>query len=52
MISIVLRKFWIALTDLLPIIFVVAFFQGIVIGQPLPEVFEVIFGSLHGHRTV
>jgi hypothetical protein len=43
--SIILRKFWVSLTDLLPIILVVGFFQGVVIGQPLPEVAEVIFGS-------
>ncbi|MBK8501818.1 MAG: DUF1538 domain-containing protein [Saprospiraceae bacterium] len=45
-VSIVLKKYWIAFTDLLPIILVVAFFQSIVIGQPLPEVVEVIIGSL------
>lgn len=45
-ISIVFKKFWVALLDLVPIILVVAFFQGVVIGQPLPEVAEVIVGSL------
>jgi hypothetical protein len=45
-VSVVLKKYWIAFMDLLPIILVVGFFQGIVIGQPLPEVAEVIFGSL------
>jgi hypothetical protein len=44
-VSIVLRKFWFALLDLVPIILVVGFFQGVVIGQPLPEVAEVILGS-------
>ncbi|MGB5434365.1 MAG: DUF1538 domain-containing protein [Maribacter sp.] len=42
----VLKKLWAALTDLIPIIVVVVFFQTIVIQQPFPEVGEVITGIL------
>ena len=42
----VLRKLRAALTDLIPIIVVVVFFQTIVIQQPFPEVGEVITGIL------
>jgi hypothetical protein len=40
------RKFRSALMDLVPIIVVVAFFQGVVLQQPFPQLGEVIFGSL------
>jgi len=46
LLSIILRKLRVAFTDLLPIIFVIAFFQLVVIRQPLPQFGEVIFGTL------
>ena len=42
----VLRKLWISLKDLLPIILVIAFFQIVVLQQPLPNLVEVIFGGV------
>ncbi len=45
-ISIILKKLKGALTDLLPIILVIAFFQIIVLRQPLPQMGEVLFGAL------
>ncbi len=39
-----LKKTWEALTDLIPIIVVVVFFQSVVIRQPFPEIGEVIVG--------
>lgn len=46
MISIILKKIKTAFTDLLPIILVIAFFQIVVLKQPLPQMGEVIFGAL------
>jgi hypothetical protein len=43
--SIILKKLKDAFTDLLPIIFVIAFFQIIVLRQPLPHIKEVLFGT-------
>ncbi len=43
--SFVLDKIKQALTDLLPIILVIAFFQLLVLRQPLPQVGEVLFGT-------
>ena len=43
---IIFRKLKAATMDLIPIIVVVVFFQGVVIRQPFPEVGEVIFGIL------
>ena len=40
-----LRKIWAAITDLIPIILVVVFFQLIVIRMPFPQAWEVVFGS-------
>lgn len=40
----VLKKLWHALTDLLPIVMVIAFFQLFVFRQPLPQFTEVIAG--------
>jgi hypothetical protein len=40
----VLKKQWRALTDLLPIVMVIAFFQLFVFRQPLPQFTEVIAG--------
>ena len=47
------RVFWIilkknrdAFADLLPIILVIAFFQIVVLRQPLPQIGEVLFGAL------
>lgn len=45
-ISIILKKIKTSFTDLLPIILVIAFFQIIVLKQPLPQMGEVIFGAL------
>jgi hypothetical protein len=42
----ILRKIKTAFTDLLPIILVIAFFQIIVLKQPLPQMGEVLFGGL------
>ncbi|WP_051694089.1 DUF1538 domain-containing protein [Desulfohalovibrio reitneri] len=38
-------KLWSAFKDLLPIILVIAFFQGVVIQQPLPDMLEALFGG-------
>ncbi len=43
-IAIILKKLQNAVTDLLPIILVIAFFQIVVLKQPLPEMGEVLFG--------
>ncbi len=45
-IALILKKLKNALTDLLPIILVIAFFQIVVLRQPLPQMGEVIFGAL------
>lgn len=45
-ISAVLGKLWTSFKDLLPIILVIAFFQIVVLRQPLPDMGQVIFGSL------
>lgn len=42
----VLRRQWSACMDLLPIILVIAFFQLVVIRQPLPELEEILFGTV------
>jgi hypothetical protein len=42
----ILKKLGTALMDLVPIIAVVAFFQAAVIRQPLPQVGDIILGSL------
>jgi len=44
--SIILKKLKNAFTDLLPIILVIAFFQIVVLRQPLPQMGEVLFGAL------
>jgi hypothetical protein len=46
LIHIILRKLWSAFADLLPIILVIAFFQIVVLRQPLPQVGEILFGGL------
>jgi len=45
-ISIILKKIKTSFTDLLPIILVIAFFQILVLKQPLPQMGEVLFGAL------
>lgn len=40
----IFQKLWTAVTDLLPIIFVIVFFQTVVIRQPLPQVAEILVG--------
>lgn len=44
--AIILKKLKNAFTDLLPIIVVIAFFQLLVLKQPLPQIGEVLFGGL------
>ena len=44
--KIVFQKLKGAVTDLAPIVLVIAFFQVIVLRQPLPQLGEVLFGSL------
>ena len=44
--KIIFEKLKGAVTDLLPIVFVIAFFQVIVLRQPLPQFGEVLFGAL------
>lgn len=44
--SIILKKLKQSFTDLLPIILVIAFFQIVVLKQPLPQMGEVLFGAL------
>jgi hypothetical protein len=44
--ALISRKLWKAFTDLLPILVVIAFFQIVVLRQPLPNFAEVIFGSV------
>jgi hypothetical protein len=43
---IVLKKLWSSFADLLPIILVIVFFQIFVLGQPLPNLVEVLFGAV------
>lgn len=45
-VTIILHKIKNAFTDLLPIILVIAFFQIVVLKQPLPQMGEVLFGAL------
>ena len=45
-ISIILQKLRNAFKDLLPIVVVIAFFQIVVLKQPLPQLGEVLFGAL------
>ncbi|MBA3012681.1 MAG: DUF1538 family protein [Proteobacteria bacterium] len=42
----ILIKIKSSFTDLLPIILVIAFFQTLVLKQPLPQMGEVLFGAL------
>lgn len=44
--SVILKKLWEALKDLVPIIVVVVFFQAVVLRQPFPQLGEVVFGGL------
>ncbi|KPA16488.1 membrane protein containing DUF1538 [Candidatus Magnetomorum sp. HK-1] len=44
--SIILKKLRDAVTDLLPTVLVIAFFQIVVLKQPLPQMKEVLFGVL------
>lgn len=39
-------KLWSSAKDLLPIVLVIAFFQGVVLREPLPDVFAVLQGGL------
>jgi hypothetical protein len=45
-IKVILAKFKSSFADLLPIILVIAFFQTVVLRQPLPQMGEVLFGAL------
>ena len=40
------KKLWISFKDLLPIILVIAFFQAVVLRQPLPELLNVVGGGV------
>jgi hypothetical protein len=42
----ILKKLWTACTDLLPIVLVIAFFQLVVIRQPLPNLDEILLGAV------
>lgn len=42
----ILGKLWQATTDLLPIVVVITFFQLVVIRQPLPQIGEMLVGTL------
>jgi hypothetical protein len=44
--KVVLKKLWSSLKDLLPIILVIAFFQIVVLRQPLPNMVEILVGSI------
>jgi hypothetical protein len=44
--TLVLKKLWVSFKDLLPIIIVIAFFQIMVLRQPLPNFAEVVSGSV------
>jgi len=44
--SVILQKLKNAIKDLLPIVVVIAFFQIVVLKQPLPQMGEVLFGAL------
>lgn len=44
--AVILKKLKQAFTDLLPIILVIAFFQIVVLKQPLPRMGDVVFGGL------
>ena len=44
--SIILKKLRDSIYDLLPIILVIAFFQIVVLKQPLPQMGEILFGAL------
>lgn len=44
--KILLHKLRLAITDLLPIVLVVVFFQLVVIRQPFPDLVEILLGSL------
>jgi hypothetical protein len=45
-ITVILKKLRAAVADLLPIVLVIAFFQIVVLKQPLPHMGEVLFGTL------
>ncbi|MHB1349496.1 MAG: DUF1538 family protein [Desulfobulbaceae bacterium] len=45
-IAFLLKKFKSACADLLPIVLVIAFFQAVILRQPLPNLSEVLFGAL------
>jgi len=44
--SIILKKFRASIADLLPIVLVIAFFQAVVLRQPLPQMGDVLVGAL------
>ncbi len=46
LLKLVFEKLWISFKDLLPIVIVIAFFQIVVLRQPLPNFAEVLFGSV------
>ncbi len=44
--TLILKKLKSSMTDLLPIVLVIAFFQIFVLKQPLPQIGDVLFGAL------
>jgi len=41
---VIIKKIWATVTDIIPIIVVIVFFQTVVIKQPFPQVGEILFG--------
>ena len=41
---VIIKKLWATVTDIIPIIVVIVFFQTVVIKQPFPQVGEILFG--------
>ncbi|MDY6824347.1 MAG: DUF1538 domain-containing protein [Thermodesulfobacteriota bacterium] len=46
LLPVISKKLWSSFKDLLPIILVIAFFQGVVLRQPLPDFLNVMFGGV------
>jgi hypothetical protein len=44
--ALILKKFKASFADLLPIVLVIVFFQGVVLRQPLPQMGQVLYGAL------
>ncbi|MDY6904420.1 MAG: DUF1538 domain-containing protein [Thermodesulfobacteriota bacterium] len=46
LLPVISKKLWSSFKDLMPIILVIAFFQGLVLRQPLPDFFNVLTGGV------